>query len=227
LEHDTDVTRFALLGALALAAATSAPEAAQPEEARLRLLRRAAVVWLDVEAGGPAVLLSPLLLDDPEHPTDAARVDLASRAGLPVSSPLTAADRAQVDALLAGMPAVLAEFVRRATLVPGTYRYEDRMPSDPSQPRAERAEPETLAFTAEHRKLLKALRWEGMSTNPKRPYGDRASFELDVAGLLGERVPGDAQGQPLFTQAQRARYERLHRETQPALQVFLENARLP
>jgi hypothetical protein len=214
--------RSALPLVLALAAVPAPSDSAQ-----VRLLRQAAVVWLDVEAGGPAVLVSPLLLDDPDHPTDAARVDLASRAGLAVSSPLRAADRGRVDALLAELPAALADFVQRATLAPGTYAYADRMPSDPSAPRAERAEPETLAFTAEHRKLLKALRWQGMSTNPKRPYGDMTSYELDMADVLGESVTRDSKGQPVLTQAQAARYQRLHREMRQALQVFLERAALP
>jgi hypothetical protein len=203
------------------------PAAAPSDSAPVRLLREAAVVWLDVEAGGLAVLVSPLLLDDPDHPTDAARVDLASRAGLAVSSPLTAGDRARIDALLGEMAPALADFLRRAALAPGTYAYTDRMPADPSAPRAERAEPETLAFTAEHVKLLKALRWQGMLTNLKRPYGDLTSYELDMADVLGEPVTRDSKGQPVFTQAQAARYQRLHREMQPALQVFLEKAALP
>ena len=210
---------------LALAAVSAA--AAPNDSAQVRLLRQAAVAWIEAEAGGPAVLVSPLLLDDPEHPTDAARVDVAARAGLAVASPLQPEDRARVDALLGEMPAALADFLQRATLAPGTYAYQDRMPSDPSAPRAERAEPETLAFTAEHVKLLKALRWEGMLTNLKRPYGDRTSYELDMADVLGEPVTRDSKGQPVFTQAQAARYQRLHREMQPALQVFLERAALP
>jgi len=206
--------RSALPLVLALAAV---PAAAAPDDPHVRLLRQAAVAWLDVEAGGVAVLVSPRLLDDPEHPTDAARADIAARAGLTVASPLTAADRARVDALLAELPAALGRFLEHATLAPGTYRYADRMPSDPSQPRAERAEPEELAFTAEHAKLLRALRWNGLFSNFKRPYGDMTYYAIDMAAVLGE----------LFTPAEEGRYDRLHREMRPALQVFLENATLP
>jgi hypothetical protein len=204
------------------------PAAAAPAETpALRLLRQAAVAWFDVEAGGVALLVSPRLLDDPAHPTDAARADVAARAGLTIASPPTAADRARVDALLAELPAALERFLERASLAPGTYRVEDRMPSDPSQPRAERAEPEELAFTAEHAKLLKALRWDGLFSNFKRPYGDMTYHAIDMAAVLGETARQDAKGRPLFTQAEEARYDRLHREMRPALQVFLENARLP
>jgi hypothetical protein len=216
--------RSALPLVLALAAV---PAKAAPDDAHVRLLRQAAVAWFDVEAGGVALLVSPHLLDDPEHPTDAARADVAARAGLAVASPLTAADRARVDALLAELPAALERFLERATLAPGTYSYADRMPSDPSQPRAERAEPETLAFTAAHAKLLKALRWNGLFSNFKRPYGDMTYYAIDMAAELGEPMRQDAKGRPLFTPAEEARYDRLHQEMRPALQVFLENATLP
>jgi hypothetical protein len=211
--------------ALALAAV---PAAAAPDEPpAVRLLRQAAVAWFDVEAGGVALLVSPLLLDDPAHPTDAARADVAARAGLTIASPPTAADRARVDALLAELPAALERFVARATLAPGTYRVADRLPADPSQPRAERAEPEEIAFTAEHAKLLKALRWDGLFSNFKRPYGDMTYYAIDMAAVLGEPARQDGKGRAVFTQAEEARYDRLHREMRPALQVFLENAALP
>ena len=66
-----------------------------------------------------------------------------------------------------------------------------------------------------------------MIVDLKRPYGEQTYFELDMAEAIGESVKRDTVGRPDFTPAQRARYERLHREMQQALQVFLEHATLP
>lgn len=216
-----------LRSVLPLVLALTAADAPRIDPAHLRLLRGATVVWMPFEAGGPSVLASPLMADDPDDANDAARADVAARAGLAVGAPLSDADRRKVDALLSGLPSALALFVERATLVPGTYANPDRTPPDPSSPRADAAEPPTFAFTAEHAALLKALRWEAMYVDLKRPYGDLTHFEFDLADALGETVKRDATGGPDLAPAQRSRYERLHREMQPALQVFLENATLP
>jgi len=216
------VTRCAVLLLIALAADTPTID-----PIHLRLLRQAVVVWMPFEAGGPGVAASPLMADDPDSANDAARADIAARAGLKVGARFTDDDRQKVDALRSGLPAALVLFIERATLAPGTYPYRDPAPADPTAPRAEPAEPPVLAFTADHQTLLKALRWEGMYVDLKRPYGEQMYFELEMAEWLGESVKRDKVGRPDFTPAQRARYERLHREMQPALQVFLENARLP
>ena len=166
-----------------------------------KLLRQATVVWLPIESGAPGVLISPTMLESEDGEPDLA--DVARRAGV-------GDDRAAAARLVREMPDALAMFLSRAHLAPGTY--------------AHGGEGGTFTVTSEHLKLLRALRWEGLMVNAKRPYGDMTYFELDMADVLGEPSVQEADGQ--LPAAQAERLGRLHEETRLALQDFLQHARL-
>src|SRR5436190_8468929 len=73
---------------------------------QLELLRKATVVWAPIEAGVPAVMLSPLQLSG-EDGADYYQ-DIARRAAIAVGEPPNAAEVARLDALVDAMPEVLA-----------------------------------------------------------------------------------------------------------------------
>ena len=187
----------------------------QPTDPHLALLRHAVAVWSPVESGAPAVLLSPLQVGDEEGLSDAAYADLAKRAGLPD------ADKRRIDQLLGEMPEAFERLMARGTLAPGKYRYDNPLaeiawaknilPDELAHLAKDKTV--TFEFTERHAKLLRSARWWGLMMNPKRPYGDMTSFERDMADILGEPLD-------------EARLWKLHAEMLPALQVYLQNAKL-
>ncbi|ORT80278.1 hypothetical protein B7G54_34855 [Burkholderia puraquae] len=58
----------------------------------------------------------------------------------------------------------------------------------------------------------------------KRPYGDRAYFQIDMAELLGEPRQFVAARNLIEDAEKDARLERLHYETLAVLRVFLMHA---
>ena len=87
-----------------------------------------------------------------------------------------------------------------------------------------------FTLTEEHLKLLEnaCVGWQDCETgapeiDPKRPYGN-SSVWLDVAEILGKPLPEDgdesASGQHL-ERSTREECERLHRETETALEIVL------
>ena len=180
----------------------------------LTLLRHSVVMWAPIEAGAPGVLISPLLAGD-EGISDAAYADIAKRAGLPN------VDKHQIDQLVAEMPEAFEQLIEHGKLAPGTYRYDNPLADIPWTVNTLPDELANLAkdkvvsfqFTERHAKLLRGARWGAMMMNPKRPYGDMTSFELDMATILGEKLD-----EKLLW--------KLHTETLSALQVYLQNAKL-
>jgi hypothetical protein len=184
-------------------------------DTHIKLLRNAAVVWVPIESGAPAVMLSPLQADGEEEPAPAMYADVAKRAGL------SSVDQRQIRQLMAEMPEALAQVLEHGKFEAGTYRYHNPLAAIPF---AEQTLPSELAhlakedkvsftFTEQHAKLLRHARWRGLFMNPKRPYGDMTSFERDMADIL--KVPVDEQR--LWT---------LHTETLPALQIYLQQANI-
>ena len=182
-------------------------------DTHLKLLRHAVVMWVPTKSGAPGVLLLPLQAD--EKLSDQAYADIAKRAGLPT------VDKGQIDQLLMEMPEAFEQLLARGKLAPGTYRYDNPLAEISWSANTLPDELKNLAkdkvvsfrFTERHAKLLRNARWGGMMMNPKRPYGDMTSFELDMADILGE--PADEH-----------RLWKLHTETLSALQVYLQNAKL-
>jgi len=183
--------------------------------ADLQLLRHSVALWSPAESGAPGALVSPLLVQDGDKLSDATYADLAKRAGL------SKVDKSQIEQLLMEMPEAFEQLIAHGTLAPGTYRYDNPLAAIPWSAQTLPTELANLAtdkvvtfqFTDRHSKLLRAARWGGMMMNPKRPYGDMTSFELDMAQILGE--PHDEK-----------RLWKLHTEMLSALQVYLLNAKL-
>ncbi len=181
-------------------------------DAHIKLLRNSVAVWIPIESGAPGVLISPLQADGEEEPTPAMYADIAKRAGL------ASVDEQQIRQMMTEMPEALAQLLEHGKLKAGTYRYENPLAGDsfaqtlPSElaPLA-KEKSVSFTFTDQHAKLLRHARWRGLFMNPKRPYGDMTSFELDMADIL--KVPADEQ-----------RLWKLHTETLPALQIYLQKA---
>ena len=80
--------------------------------AHLAVLRQAIAMWAPVEAGSPAILISPKQLD--EKPSTEIEADIATRAGL---------TDVEVERLVAEMPQAFAQLLSRGTLAAGRYSY--------------------------------------------------------------------------------------------------------
>jgi hypothetical protein len=87
--------------------------------------------------------------------------------------------------------------------------------------------PKTFELTEDHVKLLRAMYvdWEDSEfgapcIDPKRPYGN-SDVENDIAEELGWEVFEDHDGEKHLSSEQYELAQRLHRETQTALQIVL------
>lgn len=178
----------------------------------LMLLRHAVVMWSPVEMGAPAIAISPLQDDTI---SDAAYADIARRAGL------AGVDKQQINQLLREMPEAFHQLLKHGKLAAGTYKYDNPLVGVPfaanmlPEEIANLAKDEVVSFTFtdQHALLLRNASWLGLFMDAKRPYGDRTSFERDMATIL--KVPLDEE-----------KLRKLHTETPPALQVYLQNAKL-
>lgn len=120
---------------------------------------------------------------------------------------------------------------------PGAYRYRCPPPDfECSFYVDELAADSVFRFTAEHRTLLTAMSWtlfdpyfddDLPGADPKRPYGDFTFYQLEMALALG-RIPAHkpADHDPMTPEIVEA-MTALHFQTQPALQVFLQNFEIP
>jgi len=199
--------RITFLIVIACALGAKAGEFKLKQE-HLNLLHKSIVLWSPVESGAPALMLSPFGVD--EDLTPQLLKDVAARAGI------KDADKKQIETLLLEMPDALETFVEHAKIEPGTYEYDNPIAELPF---AENVVPDDLksyahekhikfTLTAQHITLLHHARWNGVFMNPKRPYGDMTTFEIDMAEIL--KVPRDDKAM-----------WKLHTEMMPALQVVL------
>lgn len=200
-------------------------------ERHLNLLRHAVVLWVPVEAGAPAVAISPLQIDDAEGPpSPAVYADIARRAGMPMSNPPTAAEKQQVDDLVDDLPEALAQLLAHGRLEAGKYSYDNPLVEIPFASNmlpteiAGLAKEKVVSFalTDRHLVLLRHANWRGPFMDPKRPYGDRTYFEVDMVEILGEHVARTPEGK--LPEGQEQRLWKLHTETLPALQLYLQKA---
>lgn len=110
-------------------------------------------------------------------------------------------------------------FLSSATLAPGKYSLP-AVDTDPS---------ETFELTEQHIRLLKKLRfrwldfYDAPAIDPKRPFGDMSFFELDMNDILGIAPKRESTQEP-FTREELDRFEKLHREMQQAVQIYLREA---
>jgi hypothetical protein len=227
-------------------------------EDQLRLLPEMTFVWVDLEAGGPAFLgYSPTFHDGDDvapYSIDDRRADLCRILALDVdASRLSAELEQKLDTLHVSMGSALEIALDAARLTPGAYSYanyfakiaspvlEMLMPPwlDGEEFSSEHAympvptgDTITFELTAEHLRLLRALRVDWLERNSlaginfKRPYGDMTYFELDMADILGVPVHRDEQQQPLFSDEQLRYFHRLHAEMLFALPVLLRHGTL-
>jgi len=186
-------------------------------EADLAVVRQLPVMWSPVESGAPAVY------------------DF-SKKKLPVP----------IDIYRRGVRAAEV-LIQLGELAPGRYEYDN--PLDPedlaTQPFVEHGLAELkgnrvgIDVTEAHLKLTRGAntgliddgrRDIGVEINPKRPYGDMTYFELDMATILGVTAEGPPrQDHPAlrdFSEPQFLKFEELHEQMQPVLQVFLRQAKL-
>lgn len=170
-----------------------------------------------IESGGPAVDY------DAPFGSPNALTDLAEISGLD--------DPAELAALYFDVMAALPTFAQTATLAPGSYHLE--------------AEDVDIDFTAEHAKLIPAIRWAAIDANDltdeltpgpdpsipgggwqirsinfKRPFGDMTYFQLDMAEILG--IPTAGELSPESEEHLNQVYDELHQ----ALQVFVVHAQV-
>ncbi len=192
---------------------------------RIALIRRMVVAWNGTEAGAPIV--HP---DAPYGSTDRDD-DIANVTG---DDEGTAEEhRALGDAL--------ALFLQNASLKPGRYQYHNPLaklaPSDVfdlfrDDETGQTPEHITFDVTPEHLKLIRNLslgwddEYEVPAVDPKRPYGDMTWYTVEMAVHLGDSPPKDANGRAILSDAQELHLMRLHREMQPAVQIFLRSADL-
>ena len=192
---------------------------------RIALIRRMVVAWNGTEPGAP--IIHP---DAPYGSTDRDE-DIAD---------VTGDDAGTADehrALQDG----LAVFAQNARLKPGTYQYHNPLSkldcdavSDVFRDAATGETPEhiTFAVTREHLTLIPHLsqRWDAAydvpGVDPKRPYGTTERYTADIAGHLARSSEAGPDGRSVTGEAEEERMMRLHREMQPALQIFLRYADL-
>jgi hypothetical protein len=188
---------------------------------RIALIRRMVVAWGGTEPGAPTV-----------HP--AAPYGSLDRDGDIAN--VTGDDEGAEEehrALQDG----LAVFAQNAALKPGRYQYHNALAKlDPGgvddvfrdAETGETPEHITFAVTAEHLALIPQLNY-GWDTarnvprvDPQHPYGNAGPYLAAMESCLAA-VPGAAANDD---EDARTHLVRLHRELQPALQIFLRYADL-
>ena len=218
------------LGSVAIAPAQT--RNANNEEKVLKLVRAMVVSWDITEIGAPTI--------DPEIPYGSS--DLLSD----IKRISAAGSDEEAMLLHRQTKDGLERFLRHARLRPGKYSYDNLLAGKSPEftvdiradidPQNQNAPTVTFEFKQEHLKLLRvaAVRWnewdleEGEEfhatpgIDPKRPYGNMTFFYADMADALGIAFKNDAD-----LLARKDFFLHLHREMQPALQVFLKHAQMP
>ena len=207
----------------AIAAALAAPLPPVPGPLHAAAIRALRVDWIPIESGAPG--LQPMTPFGWGRPTRRVAAALGIR-----DAALLATTLAQAGMMIADLAS------GAATLAPGRYP----VPSDLRDYFAEAGSgvdaDGMFDFRAEHAVLLRHFNWRtdhfGEACWPlpyvdgKRPYGDCAYFQIDMAALLGrpyDVVDGEVQTDDERDEA----LEALHFEMLAALQVFLVHAALP
>lgn len=192
---------------------------------RIALIRRMVVAWNATEVGAP--IIHP---DAPYGSTDRDD-DIANVMG----------DDEGTEEEHRALGDALALFLQNARLKPGRYQYHNPLaklaPSDVFdlfRDDETGVTPEHITFdiTEEHLRLIPnlSLEWDDEydvpAVDPKRPYGDMTWYTVEMAVHLGKPPEKDGDGRAVLSDAEENRLMRLHREMQPALQIFLRSADL-
>jgi hypothetical protein len=188
---------------------------------RIALIRRMVVAWGGRDPGAPTI--------HPEAPYGSLDRDgdIANVTG----------DDEGADEEHRALEDGLAVFAQNAQLKPGRYQYHNTLAkldcaavTDVFRDAETGETPEhiTFAVTGAHLALIRHLRheWDAAHevprVNPERPYGESADYTADMARHLAG-VPEAAANDDADDAD---RLVRLHREMQPALQIFLRYADL-
>ena len=210
------------------------PESFTLADYHIALIRQAVISWDYAEAGAPAM--------DPEKPFGS----ISTRAAIARIARLdSTTDTKRLKAIYADVGHALQSFLWYGELEPGVYRVPHPLNGELSalDRRGARSknspEPKIIEFQFKeaHRRLLDraVLRWTDWpryfgadhmnptpGIDPKRPYGDRTYFEIDMAEILG--IPVKDEPSDPFTPQQAKELVTLHHEMRQALQVFVVKA---
>lgn len=142
---------------------------------------------------------------------------------------------------LIDLVAIFPAFLTAATLPPGSYTLPAGKRLLPGETLEE--DDGKLVISGEHVALLKALQpdpidaaimqealgdglWALWSVNPKRPFGERRTYEEDMAVILRLARPGPGGVVPLDA-AQRERLRNLYSGLRVTARIFCRHAELP
>ncbi|GJD93222.1 hypothetical protein [Methylobacterium iners] len=192
---------------------------------RIALIRRMVIAWNGTEVG------APIVHPDAPYGSSDRDGDIFNVTG----------DDEGADEEHRALGDALALFLQNATLKPGRYAYHNTLAKLPESDvfdvfRDEETgvTPEHITFdvTDEHLRLIPhlSLTWddeyEVPGVDPKRPYGHMTWHTVEMAVHLGEPPDKDAEGRAIMSEEFELRLRNLHREMQPALQIFLRYADL-
>lgn len=202
----------------------------------IALLRQMRFVWDCTERGAPML--------DPARPYGSA-LPLGQIIALFAEEDPERLARRHVEMLF-----VLTRALVHGQLQPGSYSFRNITPEELRASLSNVADDDlglnsdaTVTITDEHIKLLRhiTVEWPSQSDcedrlasgeypaatcDPKRTYGDYTVIEIDMSRILGRLPPAPSDGrfrpEPELVQ----HLQRLHWQMLPAMQVFVENARL-
>ena len=181
----------------------------------LALIRRFNIGWSPVESGAPML--------NPAYPLGKGDTLALAMQAIASKDAALAAQRLMEASLL------LPHFVQMADLKPGSYangtapftltaRHVSLLRQQSWMPQ------EMLAMGAED--YLAEGYWPTPSVDGKRPYGDFTNYPVEMAQALGLPVRKQADGSLAIAPKLQTELKALHRQTMPALQVFVRQAGL-
>ncbi len=170
--------------------------------------RRGGAVWARLESGAPAIV--------PPNVNANAYIDEQ----LAYPTPGASARRPE------RLEPILCAFFLNATFRPGRYRLDPPVSSINQDGVPTGSMLSTVDVTAEHLTLLQYSLWNGPLMDGKRPYGNRTSYEVDMAEILGHVAPNGADGQVSLSDAERHHYRTIHHAMLAVVQAYVQHAEL-
>jgi len=183
------------------------------------LLRELHLTWDSAESGAPVVdSQSPFGVQEEKD----TGVKILRKAGIKTTP-------AKADMLISQVPVAFQIFVSYGKLEPGTYAVKNNLTPKGKKIRLEsftgqnifvpKEDALNVEVTKDHLKLLRYsnTRWscslDTTGVNPKRPYGDMASYFIDMREILG-------------TKDNAVKLKKLHVQMLLVLLTFLQHAEL-
>ncbi|MDK2126601.1 hypothetical protein [Parachitinimonas caeni] len=196
----------------------------------IKLLQQSAVGWGFVESGAPLVILPGSFESNADIEESGCKPE-AVVAALNLGKVSDSTATAKAQRYCAEMGKALDIALRFGEIAPGTYplnwplrdhKYGEQLAAVGLTKTMRKP---TFTLQADHIKLLRgAVVWRDTTAiDGKRPYGDMTYYFYDMSELLGRQ--NTPKGKDGYSKDIEAKLEQLHFETQPALQVFLREAR--